>query len=158
MGTRGPRITTPPLSPSHSWGGSIRQHAGRRAEGMPMSGILRRGWRAKIQVNVGKCGPKIEKVGLSPWNSHMVSSFLPKLDFVSPNTQLQKEMIIESPKKKNGPSRSPENLWDCGVNSLHPLATKPVKLSAKGWSVHTFALKNGAPKLSPLHRILQNKE
>lgn len=95
--------------PSHSWGGEpfVNMQTSTCGSGMPMSGILRRGWRAKIQVHVGKCGPKIVKLdfhpGIPTWFHQSWILFHP---------QLQALVLIESlEKKKWALEVSCANLW-----------------------------------------------
>ena len=133
MGTLGPRIyyATAVSQPLVGWLHSSTCKR-RRAEGMPMSGILRRGWRAKIQVHVGKCGPKIVKLDFHPGIPDMIS---PMLDFVSPSAS--RVVLLCFPGKKNGHSQSPRKPLSFELIRCIPLRPSLwMELSAKGWPVH----------------------
>ena len=155
MGTLGPRIyyATAVSQPLVGWLHSSTCKR-RRAEGMPMSGILRRGWRAKIQVHVGKCGPKIVKLDFHPGIPDMIS---PKLDFVSPSAS--RVVLLCFPGKKNGHSQSPRKPLSFELIRCIPLRPSLwMELSAKGWPVHRL-FQNGAPlnDLPCIESILRNK-
>ena len=119
-----------------------------------MSGILRRGWRAKIQVHVGKCGPKIVKLDFHPG---IPTWFYQSWIFFHP--QLQALVLIFHPWKKKW---ALQVSWKplSGVNSLHPFATKPVEaLSKRLTCTREIAFfKMELPFWSPLHRINSEKQ